>query len=85
MTQEKNRLTKKEIIASTIFFIILVASGVYVLFADEPKRKQLTPTEIRQIERNLVERYGSLEEAERVYKEQNDPCNGGWSYYNPSC
>ncbi len=77
----------KETILGIIGLIVIFAVVFIWLFGDSLFKPEpyvpMTAQETHEVERKLIDRYGSLEAAEDSYREQNDPGNGvGHPLYN---
>jgi len=73
---ESTKSTMKDKIGQTvgiILFFVIIFSFIYYKFIAEPEpQKNMSAQEQRELEKKLIDRYGSLENAEEVYRQQND-------------
>lgn len=79
---------KKEIIAASVF-ILLILAGLILWFFDSKTHTTNgnlfdKASDTKRLEKTLIDRYGSLEEAERINEEQNDPC-GTTPHWSTNC
>lgn len=61
--------------AVVVFVLIVMTIGFLITVKPEPV-KYMSAQEKRQLEADLINRYGSLDNAEAAYKSANDPGNG---------
>ncbi|MDD2656321.1 MAG: hypothetical protein PHQ18_01980 [Patescibacteria group bacterium] len=77
----------KEKIGEILFIsiiIIMIGGFIYTKFFEEPKKPTyMSIEEQKELEQKLIDRYGSIENAEDVYREQiNGPSDVGHPLWN---